>query len=204
MKQLRDIQDLILVRSVQAGRRNAFDAIVARYERRIYNLAVRMCPTATDAEDATQETFVAVYRGLKDFRGGSSLDTWIHRVAVNACLMRRRKGAFATDHDDVDESAVMDAASENDPLGKALHSELSGLLHQAVQRLPETQQTVVLLHGMQGFTYGEIASIVDCPVGTVKSRLSAAFSTLRRSLSEYVQPEPSSSNAAAAATEASL
>ncbi len=204
MKQLRDIQDLILVRSAQAGRRKAFDAIVARYERRIYNLALRMCATASDAEDATQETFVAAYRGLKDFRGGASLDTWIHRVAVNACLMRRRKGAAASEHSSDAEVGDAISAPGPDPLGSTLNAELSSVLGDAVGRLPEAQRTVVLLHGMQGFTYAEIATILECPVGTVKSRLSAAFSALRRSLGEYVQSESSSTLNAVTAAEVSL
>ncbi|HEY3332973.1 MAG TPA: sigma-70 family RNA polymerase sigma factor [Capsulimonadaceae bacterium] len=204
MNQLRDIQDLILVRAAQRGQTKAFDSIVARYQRRIYNLALRMCPTEADAEDATQEAFVAVYRGIKGFKGGASLDTWIHRVAVNACLMRRRKaagGSDATVDDTVLDERLPDTAP--DPLAEALQTELSATVADAVKRLPEAQQTVVLLHGMQGFTYAEIATILACPIGTVKSRLSAAFTCMRRTLAEYVQPEPSITAAPTPATEAS-
>jgi RNA polymerase sigma-70 factor (ECF subfamily) len=165
-----------------------------------------MCGTVSEAEDATQETFVSAYRGLRDFKSGASLDTWIHRIAVNACLMRRRKRA--TDMElaagDVDSIAPDIPSTSPDPLSAALSSELSNVVRAAVNRLPEPQQSVVLLHGMQGFTYAEIASILECPIGTVKSRISAAFTSLRHSLGGYVEPETVAFNAAPRTTEASL
>ena len=110
---------------------------------------------------------------------------------MNVCLQRRRKLAEGGQVDIAppDDHASTDASV--DPLAAALRSELNVALSDAVADLPEPQQTVVLLHGMQGFTYVEVAKILDCPVGTVKSRLSTAFSTIRTSLGGYMAAEPS-------------
>lgn len=190
MRNLDDLWEVFVVRSVCAGKPGAFDKLLDKYEARIFNLSLRMLGgNRQEAEDASQETFVAVYRGLSSFRGGASLDTWIHRIAVNVCLLRRRKWADdPAPHYDVGDTQTADPAA--DPLAAALRSELNVALSDAVSQLPEAQQTVVLLHGMQGFTYGEVAQILDCPVGTVKSRLSTAFASIRTALAGYMAAEP--------------
>lgn len=188
MRTLDDFRERLLVLAIQSGKPGAFDRLLDKYEPRIFNLALRMLgDNRQEAEDATQETLVSVYRGLAGFGGRSSLDTWIHRIAVNECLQRRRKRTEA--HEPL-EDAVLEhtpaADPSGDPLAASLKSELSVALGDAVAKLQEPQQTVVLLHGMQGFTYAEVATILDCPVGTVKSRLSAAFVQIRSALSGYM------------------
>jgi RNA polymerase sigma-70 factor (ECF subfamily) len=115
------------------------------------------------------------------------LDTWIHRIAVNVCLQRRRKRKLSTvelkDADGVH-------SPDGDPILSAQRAELRSVMESAVRSLPDGQREVVLLHGMQGLSYSEVAEVLACPVGTVKSRLSTAFRRLREALTPYVSGEP--------------
>lgn len=178
-----DTADRELIQRLKSGSRAAFELLLDRCERRVYNLALRMLGDASDAEDATQDIFVEVHRSLPRFRGDSRLDTWVHRIAVNVCLQRRRRHTIPT-------VALMEQdlgpAAYGDPFREAARGELRDVVASAVRRLPEGQQEVVLLHGMQGLSYSEVARALDCPVGTVKSRLSSAFKKLRESLEGYV------------------
>jgi RNA polymerase sigma-70 factor (ECF subfamily) len=179
--------DRDLIPGLKAGERAAFAALLDRHERRIYNLALRLLGGDTgEAEDATQDIFIEVHRAVRGFRGGARLDTWMHRIAVNVCLQRRRRRRLETVELPDDGRS---AGPEGDPFRAAARTELSGRIEREVGRLPEIQQEVVLLHGMQGLTYAEVAQVLDCPVGTVKSRLSAAFRSLREALAPYVLAE---------------
>ena len=181
-----DWEERELLRELRNGSRRAFERLLDRSERRVYNLAYRLLGDATDAEDATQEIFLEVHRSLPRFRGDSRLDTWVHRIAVNVCLQRRRKKSLPT-VPLADEALPHLDGSE--PFHAAVQQELRSALEGALQCLPDGQREVVLLHGMQGLSYAEVAEALDCPVGTVKSRLSAAFRRLRTLLSSYAGPE---------------
>jgi len=172
-----------LLRELRSGTRRAFERLLDRHERRVYNLALRMLGDATEAEDATQDTFVEVHRALPRFRGDARLDTWVHRIAVNTCLQRRRKRVLPTVELPAEEPP---ADGRSDPFQAAARGELRSALATAVDTLPDGQREVVLLHGMQGLTYAEVAVALGCPVGTVKSRLSAAFKRLRGALGGYL------------------
>jgi RNA polymerase sigma-70 factor (ECF subfamily) len=179
--------DSDLVPMLQRGGRAAFEKLMDRYETRIYNLALRMLHgSRPEAEDAAQEIFLEIHRSIGRFRGQSRLDTWIHRIAINVCLQRRRKRTLPT-------VELMEAdgrpAPEADPLRSAERAELRQVMAEAVERLPDGQREVVLLHGMQGLTYAEVAEALACPVGTVKSRLSGAFKRLRVLLDGYVNAD---------------
>jgi RNA polymerase sigma-70 factor (ECF subfamily) len=175
-----------LVRELKGGSRKAFEALLDRCERRVYSLALRMLDDRSEAEDATQDVFLEVHRSLPKFRGDSRLDTWVHRIAVNVCLQRRRRRRLPTV--ELAEDAEFPATSE-DPFRSAALGELRAALESAVSALPEGQREVVLLHGMQGLTYAEVAGVLECPIGTVKSRLSTAFRRLRGLLEGYVGGE---------------
>jgi len=178
-----------LLSRLRGGTRAAFEALLDRYERRVYNLAFRMLGDRTEAEDAAQEIFIEVHRSLPRFRGDARLDTWIHRIGVNVCLQRRRKRALPTVAlPDADRSAAPPEGGE-DPFHSALRGELKSRVEQALERLPEGQREVVVLHGIQGLSYSEVAQALQCPVGTVKSRLSSAFRRLRELLGGYVFPD---------------
>ena len=194
----RALDDHDLLRGLRSGSRAALEALLDRHERRVYNLALRMLDgDAAEAEDATQDIFVEVHRSLPSFRGQSRLDTWIHRIAVNVCLQRRRKKRLPTVELADEEPAAL---ADSDPYRFALAGELRAVVSSALAALPEGQRDVVLLHGMQGLSYAEVADVLQCPVGTVKSRLSAAFRRLRESLAGYVACESQPAEAAGAAS----
>jgi RNA polymerase sigma-70 factor (ECF subfamily) len=172
------------ISKLRQGDGRAFERLLDRYERRVFNLALRLLAgSMPDAEDATQDIFLEVHRALPRFRGDARLDTWIHRIAVNVCLQRRRKRVLPTaelpDTDLPDPSA-------GDPFQSAAQGELRQILLVAMDHLPEPQRDVVFLHGMQGLTYTEVAEALQCPVGTVKSRLSTGFKRLRELLGGYL------------------
>lgn len=174
------IDERQLVKDLQAGNREAFERLLDLCENRIYNLACRMVGPG-DVEDVAQDALVEICRCVRTFRGNSSLNTWIHRVAVNVCLEHRRKRKLET-------SPLEDELTEEIPafnpadavVKKAMRSELDT----AINALPDIHKDVVVLHELQGFTYHECAEILGCPVGTVKSRLSNAFAKLREMLKD--------------------
>lgn len=172
-----------LVMEAQAGRREAFERILQKHEDRVFNLVARMVGVR-EAEDVAQEALIEVCRSISSFRGRSSLSTWIYRVAVNVCLEHRRKrrpDVIPFDDDFIEHEP---ATSEDMP-AVLIKSELKSDVERAVRLLPDLQRDVVVLHELQGLTYRECAEVLDCPVGTVKSRLSNAFSRLRELLKEH-------------------
>jgi RNA polymerase sigma-70 factor (ECF subfamily) len=185
LRETADWDERELLRQLRAGGRAAFERLLDRCERRVYNLALRMLGDPTEAEDAVQDIFVEVHRSLPRFRGDSRLDTWVHRIAANVCLQRRRKRTLPV------EGLAEDLPSLNgpDPFHTAAQGELRETIGQALDLLPEAQRDVVVLHGIQGLSYAEVARVLDCPVGTVKSRLSSAFMRLRELLYPYVAAE---------------
>jgi RNA polymerase sigma-70 factor, ECF subfamily len=173
-----------LVRRFVSGERGAFDVLVARHERRVYNLAYRMLGRRDDALDAAQETFLACYRKVHGFRGGSAFTTWLHRVALNVCydaLRRRSREDPARDEDRVEPPAVADPA---DASATAVD------VRRALLEVPEDFRAVLVLHDVQGVPYEEIAAAVGVPVGTVKSRLHRGRVALARAL-RGERPDPS-------------
>jgi RNA polymerase sigma-70 factor (ECF subfamily) len=177
-----------LIRRIQAGDRRAFEKLLDAYETRVYRLALRFTNSVPDAEDVTQEIFVAVYNGLGRFRGGSSLGTWIYRIAMNQCLeYRRRRKLDCLPFDE--DLALVSKDWRDDPFQTADRNELSHRVEAALNCLSPLHRDVIVLHELQGMTYQEVAAALDVPVGTVKSRLSNAFRRLRDLLGGYVFEE---------------
>lgn len=162
---------------LQRCRRNDPDAcneFFAKYNRRIFNTAYRILGEESSAEDALQETLLNVYRGLASFRGDSKISTWISRITINVCLGMLRKGKnrqFVDLEDDSAKDLPADSTPYIDPLEYASVEELRSLVQETFRRMTDKQGVVVRLHDMDGHTIQEIAQIIDCPVGTVKSRL---------------------------------
>lgn len=179
----RDNKEDRLLRQLLAGSRQAFETLLAQQERRVYTLALHLLSDAAEAEDVTQDTFIEVHRALPTFRGRSRLDTWVCRITVNLCLQRRRKRAVVTTALWPDN---LSAPAQDDPVQRTLSVELQAVIARAVATLPEAQRDVFILHEMEGWSYGEVAESLGCPVGTVKSRLSAALARLRPLLCDYV------------------
>ena len=191
---LRAAEDLALVNRAKEEDAAAYDQLVRKYQERIYATVYHMTSNHEDANDLTQETFIKAYRALKSFKGDSSFYTWIYRIAVNKTInfLKQRKNRVHMSLNDMDFNA------ENDPDMVALVSdktprrdlgiaELSEKLNAALQKLSEPHRMVVTLHDVQGLSHDEIAKIMDCNVGTVRSRLFYARQQLQATLSDYLK-----------------
>jgi len=153
---------------------DACNELLSKYNRKIFKTAYRILGEEASAEDALQETLLNVYRGLPRFRGDSKISTWISRITVNVCLGMLRKGKNVQYVDIEDDSArdlPAEVSPETDPLEYTSVEELRSLIAETFDRMSEKQGVVVRLHDLEGHTIQEIAEIIGCPVGTVKSRL---------------------------------
>jgi RNA polymerase sigma-70 factor (ECF subfamily) len=181
-----NLPDEQLVKSAQNGDRESMCELLARYERKTYNLAFRLMGNHADASDAAQEALVRIYVRLPNFRGDSAFSTWLFRVATNACLDElRRRGRLR--HSSLDEAATLDLpyppaefGSECDsPVEKAEQREVQAAVQRAITRLPDDYRAVVVLRDIKNYSYQEIAAVLGTTVGTVKSRLHRARLALR-------------------------
>lgn len=176
-----------LLRRLQEGEAEAFAALLDRDGARVRALVLRMGVAPVDADDVTQEIWVAVFRGVGSFRGGSQLSTWVYRVAINCCLKWRDKQTRAPDqsqNDELDDAPATEAVSL--PPREIERRELGEQVRAAIEHLSDAQRAVVVLHEMHGLTYAQCAQALQVPVGTVKSRLFNAFGRLRTRLGPYV------------------
>lgn len=148
--------------------------LFSKYNRKIFNTAYRILGEESSAEDALQETMLNVYRGISNFRGDSKVSTWISRITINVCLGMLRKGK-RRQHVEMDDDSFRDLPAEStvftDPLAFTSMEELKRRIRETFDRMTGKQAIVVRLHDMEGNTIQEIAKIIRCPVGTVKSRL---------------------------------
>jgi RNA polymerase sigma-70 factor (ECF subfamily) len=169
-----DLSDETLAARVKAGDREAFAPLVMRHERRLYNLAFRMLGRAEDARDAVQDAFVSCYRRIETFRGDAMFSTWMHRIVVNACydILRKRLP------EPVDPLSFPDVPSA-DPADRAV---AEADVHRALQAIPAEFRAALVLHDLLDVSVEDVASILDVPVGTVKSRLHRARIHLGRAL----------------------
>jgi len=163
-----------LISRCQSGDVASFNLLVERYQRLVYNLALRMLGDAVTAEDATQDTFISAYKAIGRFRGGS-FKAWLLRITANSCHDRLRvsRRAGVTSLDGLIEEAgdfIRDDTSES-PEEYAQRRELSRVLSSGLAHLPEEQRLVVVLSDIQGLSYEEISQATGCSLGTVKSRL---------------------------------
>ncbi len=157
-----------------ANEPDACSEFFSKYNRKIFNTAFRILGEEASAEDALQETMLNVYRGISSFRGDSKLSTWISRITINVCLGMLRKGK-KRQFVEMDDDSFCDLPAESnnfsDPLAYTSMKELKRRIHETFSRMTSRQALVVRLHDMEGNTIQEIAKIIRCPVGTVKSRL---------------------------------
>lgn len=184
-----------LVRRARKGDLEAYDELVKRYQQRIYATIYHMTSNHEDANDLAQDAFVKAYQALKSFKGGSSFYTWIYRIAVNKTInflkQRRNKSHFSLN--DLDFNAENDPdlvalVSDKTPAREAGLTELQKKLNESLHKLSEPHRMVVVLHDVQGLSHEEIADIMDCNIGTVRSRLFYARQQLQGYLSEYAKP----------------
>jgi RNA polymerase sigma-70 factor (ECF subfamily) len=188
------IEDLVLVQNAQQGDVAAYDELVRRYQERIYSTIYHMTSNHEDAVDLAQETFIKGFQALKSFKGDSSFYTWVYRIAVNKTInfVKQRKNKTHLSLNDLDLNAERDPdlvalVSDRTPRRDAGLAELQGKLNAAMQKLSPPHRLVVTLHDIQGLPHEEIARIMDCNVGTVRSRLFYARQQLQAYLSDYVK-----------------
>jgi len=169
-----ELSNVALIDRCQMNDAEACNELLSRYNRRIFNTAYRILGEEASAEDALQETLLNVYRGLGSFRREAKLSTWISKITINVCLgmLRKDKNRQYVDIDDESTGDLpADSSPYTDPLQHATHAELRELIEESFSRMSGKQGLVVRLHDMEGNTIQEIAKIVRCPAGTIKSRL---------------------------------
>jgi len=179
-------EDTDLVNRSQNGELAAFNAIVERYQSRVYNLSARILGNATSAEDATQEAFISAYKAIGKFRGGS-LRAWLLRIASNTCydILRSSKRRPEQSLDlSMENPGFQVASGAASPEQQAITSELGGEIQRAIIALPEDQRMVLVMIDVQGASYDETAQAIGTSMGTVKSRLSRARGRMRDYLRE--------------------
>lgn len=188
------VDEEVLVQQARNGDLAAYDELVRRYQERIYATVYHMTANHEDANDLAQESFIKAFQALKSFKGGSSFYTWIYRIAVNKTInfLKQRKNRIHMSLNDLDFNAEHDPdlvalTSEKTPQRDINLSELQEKLNTALLKLSEPHRLVVVLHDVQGLAHDEIAKIMDCNIGTVRSRLFYARQQLQAMLSDYVK-----------------
>lgn len=173
-----DVDEGALIAASRRGDAAAYDSLVGAYQDRIYQVTYRVTGNPEDAWDAAQDAFLKAFRALQAFRGDAAFSTWLHRIAVNAALdiVRRRPPQTPDPLDAVAVLADADRELERRELQRRIHGAIAGL--------PPDQRVAVVLRDLQGLSYGEIASVLRVPVGTVRSRLSRGRETLRQTLAD--------------------
>ncbi|MEW6523628.1 MAG: sigma-70 family RNA polymerase sigma factor [Bacillota bacterium] len=178
-----------LVENARTGQPEALEALVRVYQKPIYNYIYRMTGNFHDAQDLTQETFMRVCSSIQAFKGKAPFSSWVYRIASNLCIdrsrRRQRRPAVSLDAPVGQEELAWQLPDEAPgPDRQAEVADLGRAIQRGLDRLSREHRTVIVLHDMRQLTYGEIAGILQCPVGTVKSRLSRARAALRDVLAE--------------------
>lgn len=191
-----DISDQALVEKIRSRDYHAFEDLVNRYESKVYRLAIRMLRNPQDAEDALQETFLQVYRGLNSFEGRSAFSTWLFRLATNVCLMKIRHREtepskllpwedYLPRHEEGEHPQIVNWTDR--PEEVLLSKESREKMLEALEKLPPEYRAVFILRDMEGFSNSEAGEALGITVAAVKSRLHRARLALRGMLAEYFE-----------------
>jgi len=185
---IQDDNDQQLVERVQKGDKGAFDLLVRKYQHRVLKLVGRFVSDQAEAEDVAQEAFLKAYRALPAFRGDSAFYTWLYRIAINTAKntlvsSRRRPVDFNLDLQDPEQHDRQGLLKDPDtPEGVLLTDEIRGVVERALEQLPDDLRTAIVLRELEGLSYEEIAEAMDCPVGTVRSRIFRAREAIDKKL----------------------
>lgn len=182
--------DQDLVRRVQRGDKSAFDLLVIKYQHRIVHLVNRYVKDPCEAQDVAQDSFIKAYRALPDFRGDSAFYTWLYRIAINTAknylLARNRR--FMDYELEIDDAEHVENALQlrnlDTPENLLMNEQIMTVIQTAIDKLPEEMRIAITLREFEGMSYEEIAEAMDCPIGTVRSRIFRA----REAIDEKLQP----------------
>jgi len=184
-------KDSDLVQRTLCGDWSAYDQLVKRYQRQIYNFAYRMMGNAEDAQDISQETFLRAFQSLHSFRKDASFLTWLFKIASNLCIdllrSRKSKGTLSLDSELEDGREPAAEARTSDPECVAMRNATQEVVQHAINTLPARYRAVVILRHLQGMSVDEIAQTLDIPAGTVKTHLFRAREMLRERLATALE-----------------
>ena len=186
----RDV-DWQLVERVQRGEKRAFDLLVAKYQRKLFRLLSRLIRDPAEIEDVAQEAFIKAYRALPNFRGESAFYTWLYRIAINTAknyLVAQGRRAPTQTETEIEEAENFEDGealrTEDTPERMLLSKQVAEAVNRAIERLPEDLRTAIVLRELEGLSYEEIAVSMNCPIGTVRSRIFRA----REAVAEELRP----------------
>ena len=184
--------DQQLVERAQRGEKAAFELLVAKYQRKLVRLLSRFIRDPTEVEDVAQEAFIKAYRALPSFRGDSAFYTWLYRIGINTAknylvaMGRRAPTVSETESADGEGSEESGQVPDyNTPENELMSRQIAETVNRAVEDLPEELRTAITLRELEGLSYEEIASIMNCPIGTVRSRIFRA----REAIAEKLRPQ---------------
>jgi RNA polymerase sigma-70 factor (ECF subfamily) len=184
----------LLVERARAGDRRAFDLLVLKYQHRLVKLIGRYVRDHAEVLDVAQDSFIKAYRALPNFRAESAFYTWLYRIAINtaknALVSRDRNPVgFDLDLQSIEESSAMQArlADPETPESLLATEEIRATVNRAIEALPEDLRTAIVLRELEGLSYEDIAQAMDCPVGTVRSRIFRAREAIDRKLSDVFE-----------------
>jgi RNA polymerase sigma-70 factor (ECF subfamily) len=193
-------QEAAIVGELKAGSEDAYAWLIGEFHQPVYSLVYRIVTDPSDAADTTQEVFLKVFRGMKQFHGESSLKTWIYRIAIHEASNRRRwwfrHKARETSMEPMEASAETGAAvgikdtlmdDGESPFDSVVHEEIRVRVEEELRKVPEPFRTTVILRDLEEMSYEEIAEITEVSLGTVKSRLTRGREALRQRLTSYVE-----------------
>ena len=171
--------DQQLVERAQRGDKQAFDLLVIKYQRRLVRLLSQFIRDSAEVEDIAQETFIKAYKSLSSFRGDSAFYTWLYRIGINAAknflVAQKRRASNASSNVDIEDAENFEEGSQLRELGtpesELISKQIAQTVNQALNELPEELRTAITLREIEGLSYEEIASVMNCPTGTIRSRI---------------------------------
>jgi len=187
--------DQQLVERAQRGDKQAFDLLVIKYQRKLARLLSQFIRDAAEVEDVAQETFIKAYRSLSTFRGESAFYTWLYRIGINAAknylVAQKRRALNTTNGFDIEDAENFEGGSQlrelNTPESELMSRQIAQTVHQTLQALPEELRTAITLREIEGLSYEEIANIMNCPTGTVRSRIFRAREAIADKLQSVME-----------------
>lgn len=189
--------DQKLVERAQSGDKRAFELLVAKYQRKLGRLLSRFIRDPAEVEDVSQEAFIKAYRALPSFRGDSAFYTWLYRIGINTAknylVAQGRRAPTSTEYDS-EEAETFDDGDQlrdiNTPENLLLSKQIGETVNAAMEALPEELRTAIMLRELEGLSYEEIAKIMDCPIGTVRSRIFRAREAVATKLRPLLETAP--------------